>query len=137
MTDTATAASVLDHVTIHVRDFAAAVAFYDATLGALGLQRVIELGDEEEPDADVEAAGWGTGEHAVIWLVQSTPATTRVQLSLRAGDPEAVRAFHAAALEHGGGSHDAPRRWPIYRRGQFAAQVSDPEGNLVEAVAPE
>jgi hypothetical protein len=37
----------------------------------------------------------------------------------------------------GGGTHAAPRRWPIYRRGEFNAILRDPQGNLVEAVAPE
>ncbi len=128
---------VLDHVTLHCSDFAASVAFYEAALGALGLHRVIELGDEEEEDAEVEAAGWGVDDQAVVWLVLAPESTTRAQFSLRAPDAASVRAFHEAALASGGSSHDAPRRWPIYRRGLYIAQVVDPDGNLIEAVSPE
>ncbi|MDT4934486.1 MAG: hypothetical protein QOK11_2378, partial [Pseudonocardiales bacterium] len=51
--------ATLDHATIVASGFAASLAFYDAALGALGLVRAAEFGDEEEEDADVEAAGWG------------------------------------------------------------------------------
>jgi catechol 2,3-dioxygenase-like lactoylglutathione lyase family enzyme len=127
----------LDHVTITAGDFAASLAFYDATLGALGLSRVVEFGDEEEEDADVEAAGWGAGDSAVLWLVAGPAPTSGLHVSLRAASRAEVEAFHAAALAHGGRSHDAPRRWAIFRRGQFNAVVTDPDGNLLEAVAPE
>jgi hypothetical protein len=48
-----------------------------------------------------------------------------------------VETFHAAALAAGGRGHGAPRRWTLYRRGEFNAIVVDPAGNLIEAVAPE
>jgi catechol 2,3-dioxygenase-like lactoylglutathione lyase family enzyme len=127
----------LNHVTITAADFAASLAFYDAALGALGLHRVVELGDEEEDEAEIEAAGWGDGDRAVLWLVAGTVPTSGVHVSLRAASRADVEAFHAAALAAGGGSHDAPRRWAIFRRGQFNAIVTDPGGNLIEAVAPE
>ena len=127
----------LDHVTITATDFAAGLAFYDAALGALGLTRVLEFGDEEEDDAVIEAAGWGDGTHAVLWLVAGAAPTSGVHVSLRAASRTAVEQFHAAALANGGRSHDAPRRWAIYRRGQFNAVVADPDGNLLEAVARE
>lgn len=124
-------------MTITAADFPASLAFYDAALGALGLARVLEFGDEEEDDADVEAAGWGAGDSAVLWLVAGAVPTSGLHVSLRAHNRADVEAFHAAALAHGGRSHDAPRRWAIYRRGQFNAVVADPDGNLLEAVAPE
>ena len=127
----------LDHVTITAADFPTSLAFYDAALCALGLTRVVEFGDEEEDDADLEAAGWGAGDEAVLWLVAGTVPTSGAHVSLRAASRAEVEAFHAAALAHGGRSHDAPRRWAIFRRGQFNAVVTDPDGNLLEAVAPE
>jgi catechol 2,3-dioxygenase-like lactoylglutathione lyase family enzyme len=128
----------LDHVTIAAADFARSVAFYDAALGELGMQRVVELGDEEEPDAVLEAVGWGApGEAPVLWLVSSGSATSGAHVSLRAPNRQAVEHFHAAAVRTGGTSHDAPRRWPIYRRGEFTALVYDPDGNLVQATSGE
>lgn len=127
----------LDHVTVTASGFAPSLAFYDAALGALGLVRVIELGDEEEGDAAVEAAAWGTGDVPVVWLVSGAVPTSGAHLSFRAGSRAAVEAFHAAALAAGGRSHDAPRRWAIFRAGEFNAIVLDPDGNLVEAVSVE
>ena len=130
--------AALDHVTVVAADFAASLAFYDAALGALGLVRAVEFGDEEESDAAVEAAGWGAPDGSVLLWVVAGPVPTRgVHVSLRADSRSSVEAFHAAALAAGGTSHDAPRRWPIFRRGEFNAVVRDPAGNTVEAVSGE
>jgi catechol 2,3-dioxygenase-like lactoylglutathione lyase family enzyme len=135
---TAAAGHVLDQVTITVADFDAAVGFYDASLGALGLVRTVELVDEEEEDADVEAIGWGNPDGpAALWIVRGRMPTSGLHVRLAAASSEAVRRFHDAALAAGGTSHDAPRRWAIYRRGEYNAIVSDPDGNLIEAVAGE
>lgn len=128
----------ISHATISASDFAASLAFYDAALGALGLDRAAEFGDEEEEDFEVEAAGWGRPDGPpLLWLVAGEQPTRAAHLSLRAPSRAAVEAFYAAALAAGGTAHDAPRRWAIYRRGEFNALVCDPDGNLVEAVAPE
>jgi catechol 2,3-dioxygenase-like lactoylglutathione lyase family enzyme len=137
----------LDHVTITVVDLARSAAFYDAALGALGLRRTVEFGDEEEDDAAVEAIGWGEfgqgqpeegqSGRATLWAVAGTRPTSGLHVCLRAHTRAEVEAFHAAAIAAGGRSHDAPRRWPIFRTGEFNAIVLDPDGNLIEAVAPE
>ena len=130
--------ATLDHVTVAALDLGASVAFYEAALGALGLVRLAELVDEEEDDAEVEAAGWGPeGGRVLVWVVTSGVPTTGVHLGLRAATRADVDAFHAAALAAGGTDHSAPRRWPLYRRGEYNAIVRDPAGNLVEAVSPE
>jgi catechol 2,3-dioxygenase-like lactoylglutathione lyase family enzyme len=125
-----------DHVTLSTPDLGAAVAFYDATLGALGLSRVIELVDEEEDDAEIEAVAWGSDETAAVWVVAGPP-TSNVHLRFAAASRAEVEAFHAAGLAAGGTSGSAPRRWPIYRRGEFNAVLRDPGGNSVEAVSTE
>jgi catechol 2,3-dioxygenase-like lactoylglutathione lyase family enzyme len=128
----------LDHATIAASDFARSLAFYDAALGALGLVRVAEFGDEEEEAAELEAAGWGpAGGSPLLWVVNGRAATAGAHVALRAGSRAAVEAFYAAAVAAGGVPHDAPRRWAIFRRGDFNAVVADPDGNLVEAVSGE
>lgn len=130
----------LSHVTISSAQFADSMAFYDAALGALGLVRTAEFGDEEESDVPVEAAGWGeTAAEPIMWLVAASAATvTRgAHVAVRASSRAAVEAFFAAGLGQGGRSLRPPRRWTIYRRGQFAATLLDPDGNRVEAVAAE
>jgi catechol 2,3-dioxygenase-like lactoylglutathione lyase family enzyme len=131
--------SSLNHVTISASDFETSLAFYDAALGALGMSRVAEFGDEEEEDPAVEAAGWAFGDGApVLWLVAAADAPSHgAHVSFRAPSRDAVEAFFHAAIAAGGKVHDAPRRWAIYRAGEFNALVRDPDGNLVEAVASE
>jgi catechol 2,3-dioxygenase-like lactoylglutathione lyase family enzyme len=129
---------VLDHVTVTAADLARSVAFYDAALGALGFVRVAELVDEEEDDAELEAVGYGpAGQSAELWLVRGATPTTGLHIQLRADTRAVVETFHGLAVAAGGAAHAAPRRWPIYRRGEFNAIVRDPDGNLVEVVAPE
>ncbi|HZZ95792.1 MAG TPA: VOC family protein [Jatrophihabitantaceae bacterium] len=127
-----------DHVTISASDFAASLRFYDAALAPLGLARLHELGDEEEDEAAVEAAAFGPVDgRPVVWLVSGPAPTRAAHLALRADRRDDVERFHAAALGSGGSSRSAPRRWPIYRRGDFNALVADPDGNLIEAVSGE
>ncbi|MBN9619086.1 MAG: VOC family protein [Actinobacteria bacterium] len=128
----------LDHVTITAGDLVASLEFYDAALGALGLVRVVDLVDEEEEDPEVEAAGWGpVGGPALLWVVTGPGPTVGAHLRLRADSRSEVEAFYAAAVTAGGRAHDAPRRWTVYRTGEFNAIVADPDGNLIEVVAPE
>ena len=128
----------LDHVTVTASDFAASLAFYDAVLGALGLERIAEHVDEEEDEAAVEAAGWGVdGGSPVLWLVAGPNATRGLHVRLAAKSRVEVEAFHRAGVGAGGAEHAGPRRWVLYRPGEFNAIVADPDGNLIEAVAPE
>jgi catechol 2,3-dioxygenase-like lactoylglutathione lyase family enzyme len=128
----------LDHVTICASDFAASLAFYDAALSALGLIRSVDYGDEEQEDATVEAAGYGRlGDSPSLWLVRTDEVTHGVHVSLRADSRAMVEAFYAAGAASGGRPHDAPRRWAIFRRGEFNAVVADPDGNRIEAVSGE
>jgi catechol 2,3-dioxygenase-like lactoylglutathione lyase family enzyme len=127
-----------DHLTVTASDFGAALDFYDAALAPLGLARLHELGDEEEDDAAVEAAAYGDPAGSpVLWLVSGAEPTRGVHVAFRADDRGAVERFHAAALAAGGTSHDAPRRWAIFRRGEFNAIVRDLDANLIEAVSAE
>jgi catechol 2,3-dioxygenase-like lactoylglutathione lyase family enzyme len=131
--------SGLRHVTLTAADLAGSLAFYDAALGSVGLARSAEFGDEEEGDeAEVEAVGYGRpGEDAVVWVVSGPSDTQGLHLAVSAASPAEVDAFVRAALDHGGSVRQAPRRWEIFRRGSYGAQVSDPAGNVVEAVSPE
>jgi hypothetical protein len=132
---------VLDQVTVTVTaaQFPRAVSFYEAALGALGLLRVAELVDEEEGDgAPVEAVGWGSADSSgAVWLIIGDRPTTGLHMRLRAEARAQVETFHGAAVRAGGTELAAPRRWTLYRRGEFNAIVADPAGNLVEAVAAE
>ena len=127
----------LDHATIVASDLERSIAFYDAALGALEIGRVAEYGDQEHDDAPIDAVAWGTSERALLWVVKGETPTQHAHLRLRADSRAQVEAFHRAASEVGGQSRSLPRRWAIYRDGEFSAVVADPDGNSVEAVSAE
>ena len=129
----------LRHVTITGIDLGASLAFYDAILAELGLQRFAEYRDEEEPDdSDVEAVGYGMpGEDAVLWVVAGSAQTQGLHIALSAGSPARVDAFFRSGLTHGGSARQAPRRWEIFRTGYYVAQLTDPAGNVIEAISRE
>ncbi len=128
----------LEHVTITAVDFAVALRFYDATLAAIGLVRLDELVDEEQDAPEVEAAAWGRpDDDRLIWLLAGATPTTGLHLCFSTQSPADVETFYLVAERMGGAGWSEPRRWPIYRRGEFNAIVADPAGNLIEVVAPE
>jgi predicted lactoylglutathione lyase len=53
---------------------------------------------------------------------------------LRAPTPQAVDAFHAAALAGGGTSDGAPGERPQHGEGYYAAFIRDLDGHRIEAV---
>lgn len=122
---------MIDHVSVGVSDLAAAIRFYDAVLSTIGY---VKLEDRET------TAGWGKpGKHAEFWI-NLRPATVKIapesgaHVCLRAPDIETVDAFHAAALAAGGASAGVPGLRPPFGEGYYAAFISDPDGNRVEAV---
>jgi predicted lactoylglutathione lyase len=94
--------------------------------------------DEEEDDAAVEVAGWaGAGLEPILWLVRGTAPSSGLHVRLSANSRAQVEAFHRLGVRAGGTERAGPRRWVLYRAGEFNAIVADPDGNLIEAVAAE
>jgi catechol 2,3-dioxygenase-like lactoylglutathione lyase family enzyme len=118
---------MIDHISIKVRDHAAAVKFYAAALQPLGYKVMMEF-----PGA--------TGLGATmpdLWLIQSEQtAPTHVAFS---ADRKTVDAFHRAGIEAGGKDNGAPGLRAEYHPTYYGAFILDPEGNNIEAVchAPE
>lgn len=117
---------MFDHVGLKVTDLPRSRAFYEAALAPLGLS-LQSSGDDW--------AGYGPDDAPALWLhAHSGPPLAGTHVALRAGDADAVRAFHAAALAAGGHDNGAPGPRPAYGSGYFAAFVLDPDGHNVEAV---
>lgn len=119
---------MLDHVSIGVRDVAAARRFYDTVLATLGYRPVMD------GDAYV---GYGR-DYPEFWMLQTAapvPADDRsgLHFCFRAANPEEVKAFHAAALAAGGTCNGAPGPRPDYGPTYYASFVKDPEGYRLEA----
>ena len=120
---------MIDHVSIAVRDLAAATRFYEAVLAPLGMTRL------ENRTATV---GFGRS-YPEFWLnlrkdMTPAPPGSGAHVCLRARTTAIVDAFHAAALAAGGASEGAPGLRPHHGDGYYAAFIRDADGNRIEAV---
>lgn len=119
---------MIDHVSIGVYDLEISASFYDATLGALGMRRMME-----------RPAGIGYGRDRPTFWIEVREETTfkpgpGLHVAFAAPSPDAVDAFHAAALSNGGRDAGPPGPRPEYRPDYYGAFVLDPTGTKVEAV---
>ncbi len=116
---------LIDHLQLVVRDLKVSRRFYEAALKALGLN----IGGEG-PD-------FFWADELFISSKESRAAqgelTGRVHLAFQAKDREQVDAFHAATVAAGGKDNGKPGERP-YHPGYYAAFVTDPDGNNIEAV---
>jgi catechol 2,3-dioxygenase-like lactoylglutathione lyase family enzyme len=125
---------MFSYISLGTDDIARAIRFYDAALAPLGHRRI--------PDYDPEghSAAWGLddpGPH--LWLTEpfdGNPASVGngTMVSFLAETRDAVDAFHAAALAHGGVDEGQPGLRPHYGPHFYAAYVRDPDGNKLNAV---
>lgn len=121
---------MIDHVSVAVSSLERAARFYKPLLATLGMAKL-----REWPDA---AIGYGKT-YPEFWInkragMEAVPGESGGHVALRAASPEAVDAFHAAALAAGGASDGAPGLRPEYNDRYYAAFVRDPDGNRIEAV---
>ncbi len=131
---------MLTYVYFGTSDLARAIAFYNAALTPLGMQRCV-TGD---PEWDRISAGWGTYEDGgqrelAFWIglpFDQRPASVGngSMAAFRAPSWDAVDRFHAAALAHGGHSEGAPGLRLNYAPDFYAAYARDPDGNKIAAV---
>lgn len=120
--------SLISHLSIGTNDFARAAAFYDAVMPTLGARRI-----EEFPGA--VAYGKQYPEFWVQTPHDGAPAGTGngTHFAFVADSPQAVDAFHAAALAAGGIDEGAPGPRPDYGPAYYGAYMRDPDGHKIEA----
>lgn len=116
------------YTTVGTSDLQRSIAFYDSVFDVLGVAR--------NPDAMEGWAGWGPSYDGGVsfWVCppfdgRAPGAGNGAMISLRAGSAAEVRAFHAAALSHGGTDEGAPGTRPYYEPGFYVCYVRDPDGN--------
>jgi catechol 2,3-dioxygenase-like lactoylglutathione lyase family enzyme len=119
---------MLDHVSIGVRDVAAARRFYDAVLATLGY-RCLHEGDHYAGYGDTQAQFWFNTSAAPV------PADERsgLHFCFAASSRAAVDAFHAAALAAGGADNGKPGLRADYGPDYYAAFAKDLDGYRIEA----
>jgi len=119
---------MIDHVSIGVRNIAAAKRFYDAALKPLGFKCLSE-----------GASSLGYGEVGPRFWVSAAerpvPADEKsgLHFCFAAKSRAAVDAFHAAALHSGGRDNGKPGVRKEYDENYYAAFVADPDGYRIEA----
>jgi catechol 2,3-dioxygenase-like lactoylglutathione lyase family enzyme len=105
----------IDHLTVPVRDYEAAKRFYERALAPLGFVVLLDWPDKRRAYLGLP------GRPSSLWLVESLSGGG-LDFCLAAPDPDAVAAFHAAALAAGGRSNGD------------GFGVFDLDGNSLEAV---
>jgi len=125
---------MLDHISITVSDIERAAPFWDAVMAALRVPRVVRnahqlgYGLRNHPDDD------GNSYFSVFKSRGPGLVPDNRHWCFRAPSREAVDAFHAAGLAHGGTCDGPPGLRADYHPGYYAAFLLDPDGNRVEAV---
>jgi catechol 2,3-dioxygenase-like lactoylglutathione lyase family enzyme len=119
---------MIDHISIGVRDIAAAKKFYDATLQPLGYECL------SQSDGSL---GYGRGV-VTYWIsaVQHPVAPdpgSGLHFCFSAPTRKSVDSFHAAALKAGGRDNGSPGIRADYATNYYAAFVVDPDGYRLEA----
>ena len=120
---------MIDHISVAVADLDRATRFYEPTLAALGLSRLVTR---------PATIGFGKS-YPEFWInlragMAKVAPESGTHICLRAKSTAEVDAFHAAALNAGGASDGAPGIRPHDRVKYYAAFVTDPDGNRIEAV---
>ncbi len=119
---------MIDHVSIGVRDLAAAKAFYGKVLAEIGYEIL---------DDRAETVGFGK-KYSDFWLNARpqlpTDVETGVHVCMRTRTKDHVDRFYDTALQHGARCYGAPGLRPQHGKGYYAAFIKDADGNVVEVV---
>jgi len=120
---------MIDHISIGVSDLERSARFYELALAPLGLSRLV---------ARPKTVGFGKS-YPEFWInlragLSQVSPKSGCHICLRAKSTGEVDAFHAAALGAGASSESAPGLRPHDRVRYYAAFITDPDGNRIEAV---
>lgn len=121
---------LIDHLSVGVDDIAAARAFFDPLLAALGVA-CLDAGD------DYAVYGTTRVEFLLLLPFDGAPCSggNGTHVGFAAPDRAAVDAAHAAGLAAGGTDEGAPGLRADYPMADvYAAYLRDPYGNKVEMV---
>jgi catechol 2,3-dioxygenase-like lactoylglutathione lyase family enzyme len=114
------------HIMVGSNDITKSKAFYDATLGALGIGAGTQFG--ERAFYRHEGGAFGVGKPA-----DGEPATRANggTIGFVAKSNDAVDAFHAAGLSNGGTSDGEPGIRTGSGHPMYGAYLRDPDGNKI------
>jgi catechol 2,3-dioxygenase-like lactoylglutathione lyase family enzyme len=128
--------SMFDHISFGITNLERSLAFYDAALKPLSVNRMFAL-----PDQGI--AGYTGPNGVTFWLyaktvdqvpLQTIPDRPRFHLAFQAPNRAAVDAFYQAAIANGGSDSGPPGLRTQYHPHYYAAYVFDQDGYKLEAV---
>jgi catechol 2,3-dioxygenase-like lactoylglutathione lyase family enzyme len=114
----------MDHLELSTQKFDAMCAFYDATLGPLGITRIV-LGSP---------AGYGKADTLPFWVRTGEAVTVNAHYAFACSSRELVREAFAAAKALGATGLREPKVHPHIDPNYYAGYACDPDGHLVEFV---
>lgn len=113
---------VIDHLWLRTHSLEDATRFYEAVCPS-----VAHSVERHEGRTQIRGSG------ATFSIVEGPP-TENLHLAFAAPDRETVGAFHEAGVAAGFASNGPPGERPVYHEGYYAAFLTDPDGNNIEAV---
>jgi catechol 2,3-dioxygenase-like lactoylglutathione lyase family enzyme len=118
---------MLDHIGFNISDMKKSRTFYDAVLGPLGIEPIMEFG---------HWVGYGRNGKPEFWIGSQKGAQLQgvLHIAFSAGTRAEVDRFYQAALANGGQDNGAPGIRAHYHADYYAAFVLDPDGHNIEAV---
>ena len=123
---------ILSHVSVGTTNIIQAVAFYDAVMATLAIQR----------SHYIEGIAASYGDKFEFWVgcppcehSHSPSIGHSAHVAFNAPSNSAVDAFYQAAIEQGGTCEGKPGLRPQYGATYYAAYVRDLEGNKIEALS--
>jgi predicted lactoylglutathione lyase len=115
-----------DHIGLHVKDLDTSVRFYQAALAGLGHVLCSQ---------DASGAGLGPDGAPALWLyADKGTKAPGVHLAFQAKNRAAVDKFYSDGIKAGGKDNGKPGLRADYSPTYYAAFLTDPDGNNVEAV---
>jgi catechol 2,3-dioxygenase-like lactoylglutathione lyase family enzyme len=129
------AGSRIDHLNIAVPDLAAAVAFYEPVLAAIGITKMLEIPPNATPNQPTAMTGFGLAAvKPYFWLIDGGAVGSNMHVAFTVDTRDEVGVFYETALKAGATSLLAPAVHPEYHADYYGAFVLDPHGINLEAV---
>lgn len=117
---------MIAHVTLPVRSYEKARAFYGKVLMTLGYSIKMD-------SSEWKAVGYNDGKNTDFWITEKESAQP-VHVAFEAKNRDEVEAFYNTALAEGAKDNGAPGYRKEYWPGYYAAFVHDADGHNIECV---
>ena len=125
---------MLDHLFLSVKNTEASIAFYEQTLGALGIHHVLDYDGAQGPAGHPDLKGFGCNGRVFFWLRQGDADARAVHVGFVANSTQDVDACYAAAMAHGATDNGKPGVRLHYDPRYYAANFFDLDGYSIEIV---